>query len=100
MAKNSVLEKKMFTQVELWKQSGMTMADFARKLGIHKDAFRYWVNKKKFTDTIAKQQEYSFVNLQASTHSPNTGEFSGISSAATSHIVLTFPSGLRLEIFG
>jgi uncharacterized protein YjcR len=98
MAKDIELEKKMYTQVELWKQSGMKMVDYARKLGVHKDNFRYWVNKKKYADM--ENQEYSFVKLEKSAQPAASFEFAENPALTRSHVVLSFPSGLRLEIFG
>ena len=98
MAKDLELEKKMFTHVQLWKQSGTTMIDYARKLGIHKDAFRYWVNKKKFTDL--ENQEYSFIKLQKPDQPAASFEFADNATLTKNHVILTFSSGLRLEIFG
>jgi hypothetical protein len=92
-------KEKMIDLVDQWKQSSVSAEAFAQTHGISKSTFDYWVRKvremdKPSGDYPAFIEMERFVPMQM----PDTNDKPGIS--ANPQMVLTFPGGLCLKIYG
>ena len=90
----------MFARVDEWEKSPMSMEDFAQTTGISKSTFKYWVRKARETVRTADDcpqfiEMGSLVSANELQESKNQSEI-----LVTPQIVLTFPSGLCLKIYG
>jgi len=98
MAKNN--SEAMIAHVHDWEDSGMSIRDFARKIGITKGKFSYWVSKVKASGDITNQQP-QFIDLGMVTKSEKPAHGSpGKTSPPNPQMELIFPSGLVLKIYG
>ena len=90
----------MIARVGEWQRSSMSASAFAHTLGISKTTFDYWVRKVRET-ARSSDEARAFIEIQPSVlpnplvEAKTQGEIS-----ANPQIVLTFPSGLCLKIYG
>jgi len=92
-------KEKMIALVDQWKQSSVSAEGFAQTHGISRSTFKYWVRKvremdKPSDDYPAFIEMERFVPIQI----PDTNVKPGIT--ANPQMVLTFPGGLCLKIYG
>lgn len=89
----------MLKIIKEWKESGITLSDFAKKKGITRTKLQYWLKK-------LNPENYQSINFPAFLEigpeirnikplTENTSQVPG-----KLQIELTFPSGLCLKIFG
>ena len=93
--------EEMISRVEQWKRSSMSAGAFAQTLGISKSSFVYWVRKVR-ESTQPLDNSPAFIEIQPSAPikvSPSQA-ISQSGHLANPQIVLTFPSGLSLKIYG
>lgn len=90
----------MLGKVKEWRSSGLSMNEFANKNGFSKTGFNYWVKKnRKLTDG----KPVSFVELAPAA---KPGEIVAVSSEPQNlathpgSIVITFPGGMSVKIYG
>lgn len=95
---NGQKQAAMFARVDEWKKSGKTMREFASCIGLSKCCFEYWIRKKRDTAGGSPQ----FVELIPSDkpvvgmgQMPKPDE-----STTQAQIVLTFPGGLCVKVYG
>jgi len=97
MAENT--SETMIAHVNMWMDSGISMKDYASKIGVTKGKFWYWVNKVKSTKTPTSQNP-QFIDLASITDSlkcvDNISQKKGISNP---QMELVFPSGVILKIY-
>ena len=87
-------------KVEEWKRSGLSMGEFARKNGFTKTGFDYWVKKSRKQNDI---RSVSFVELAPGVNPDDIVEVSSeLQEPSASHesIVITFPGGMSVKIYG
>ena len=91
----------MIGLVNEWKQSGMSIRVFAQKNGVSKSKFEYWVRKDKAGNTVHVQYP-RFVEVTPMAENRVLAKVDGIQmpTPPNPQIVLTFPSGLCLKIYG
>ena len=90
----------MLGKVEEWKGSGLTIKEFANRNSISKSTFEYWVRKNRKSSS---PKTISFIELAPAVNPKEIIEdASEVSGPATPHgsIVITFPSGLTVKIYG
>lgn len=90
----------MLAHVEQWKESGMSRRAYAQAVGISKSKFEYWVRKVKVSD--GERNKYpGFVEVSSLAEDLNLGnDKPHVQTSQQPQIVLTFPSGLTLNIYG
>jgi hypothetical protein len=89
----------MIKIIKEWKESGITLNDFAKKKGITKTKIQYWLRRlypekgqaSIFPAFFEIGSETSDIKIQPENTSQIPGKL---------QIELTFPSGLCLKIFG
>jgi hypothetical protein len=90
----------MFARVDKWEKSGKSMREYAAEIGITKSCFGYWVRKRY----ASLEQSPAFVELtpaNASICDESAPGFSNFQdSDAQAQIVITFPSGMCVKIYG
>ncbi len=95
-------QQKMFAHVNAWQASGLSIVKYAEKIGIHKEAFRYWIRKKRQI-TEKKDDDVSFIELSSMNAMPvkstKTFKEDDTSSDLNPRIILTFPCGMCLKIY-
>ena len=90
----------MIAHVNDWMDSGLSIRDFADKIGITKGKFSYWVSKVKASTDLQNQQP-QFIDL-----SPVTDRLKSVcnspekASVSSPKMTLSFPSGMVLKIYG
>lgn len=93
---------KMFASVAGWKLSSMTKGAYAQSMGISKSKFEYWV--RKVHETAISSDDYpEFVEIcqkKKPTPLPEVETSPGELPMPGAQVVLTFPSGLCLKIYG
>lgn len=89
----------MEAHVKCWMDSGMSIRDYARKIGVTKGKFGYWVSKVKSSDAIPSHPQ--FIDLLSVKDSIKSLDNSPGNSTSAPHpqMTLTFPSGLVLKIY-
>ena len=92
--------EEMIARVDEWRQSSMSVENFAQASGISKSTLKYWVrklrDKAKPTDAFPE-----FIEMRQSVPAKPFPEANSKSDIlAKPQIVLTFPSGLCLKIYG
>ncbi|HSO85596.1 MAG TPA: hypothetical protein VLQ91_03530 [Draconibacterium sp.] len=96
-------EKKaeMFASVERWKQSSMTKGRYAQSVGISKSKFEYWVRKVRETGLSADDFP-GFVEIGRQSKARPLPEVVEPCSGniPLPQVVLNFPGGLCLKIYG
>lgn len=106
MRKFNPEKAKMYSLIDEFDASGLPLRTFARQRGLDYSKLDYWNRRKKgkkgsFHErsnnekgrAVEKADAPSFIELEP--FSPEREEVK-----SPSHVVLTFASGLRLEIFG
>jgi hypothetical protein len=98
--KNMEKEKNatMLVHVEDWKHSGMTIREYSQSIGISKGMFEYWVKKAKAINN-AKDKYPGFIEVSPLVKSQNYVQ-PQMPSPPNPQIILNFPSGLCLKIYG
>ena len=88
----------MFAKVDEWKNSELTLREFAASIGLSKSAFEYWVRKKRQASAISP----AFVEL-----SPLVKPRVIIEATAKhpepdtrAQLVFTFPGGMCIKVYG
>jgi len=90
----------MIARVGDWQRSSMSAGAFAQSLGISKSTFQYWIRKVRETSRISDDTP-GFIEIRSSVFPKPLAEVkSPREISANPQIVLTFPSGLCLKIFG
>ena len=90
----------MIARVGEWQRSSMSAGAFAQALGISKTTFDYWVRKVRET-ARSSDNTPAFIEIQPSVLPiPMVEAKAQPEISASPQIVLTFPSGLCVKIFG
>jgi hypothetical protein len=90
----------MVAHVNDWMKSGLSIRDFAHRIGVTKGKFGYWVSKVKVSNNIPKQFP-QFIDLGSVTDNIKFEDnLPQKLSPPHPQMVLTFPSGLVLKIYG
>jgi len=90
----------MIARVGEWQRSSMSAGAFAQALGISKTTFDYWVRKIRETARTSDDTP-AFIEIQPSVlPNPMVEAKAPAEISASPQIVLTFPSGLCLKIYG
>ena len=90
----------MITRVGEWQRSSMSAGAFAQSLGISKSTFQYWIRKVRETARISDDTP-GFIEIRSSVFPKPLREAKAQSEiSASPQVVLTFPSGLCVKIFG
>ena len=90
----------MIARVGEWQRGSMSASSFAQSLGISKTTFDYWVRKVRETARTADNTP-AFIEIQPSAlPNPMVEAKAQREISASPQIVLTFPSGLCVKIFG
>jgi hypothetical protein len=90
----------MISLVNKWKRSGIPIRSYAQQNGVSKSKFEYWVRKQK-ADAATRVPFAEFIEVGPLTENrESTNDSSQPPSEAPPQIVLTFPSGLCLKIYG
>lgn len=90
----------MLGKVEEWKSSGLSAGEFAKRNGFSKTGFDYWVKKNL---RLNGSKPVSFIELA---HAENTGKIADVSSESNEpavphgEVVITFPGGMCVKIYG
>jgi len=87
----------MLDHVEKWRCSGLSIREYSESIGVSKGKFEYWTKKSRTVNTKIKYPE--FVEIGSLKKGINY-EQPQISSTPHPQIVLNFPSGLCLKIYG
>jgi hypothetical protein len=88
----------MFAKVDEWKNSELTLREFAASIGLSKSAFEYWVSKrrKSLSNSPAFVELSPMANprliIEATPKHPEPD--------AQAQIVFTFPSGMCIKVYG
>ena len=92
-------KEKMIALVDQWKQSSVSTEAFAQSHGISKSTFEYWVRKVREMDKLPNDYP-AFIEMDrfVPIQTPEANINPGIS--INPQVVLTFPSGLCLKIYG
>ena len=90
-------DKNMHPHVEAWKKSGISMAAYAKSIGMQKAAFEYWV--KKFRKE-QKKADVGFVEiLPASSQQKGRTRLGQMpTEQRQGDIVLSFANGMSIKI--
>jgi transposase-like protein len=88
----------MFAKVEEWKNSGKSLRSFASSIGISASVLSYWVCKKR-KSSISLTDFLELTSL-AQTQEDVVVPSKHLDSAAQAQIVITFPSGMSVKIYG
>jgi transposase-like protein len=90
----------MIARVGEWQRSSMSASAFAQTLGISKTTFAYWIRKVRETSRTSDNTP-AFIEIQPSVLPKPLVEVKVQPViSASPQIVLTFPSGLCVKIFG
>lgn|GEM_PF-805228 len=95
-------KEEMFASVAEWKRSSMTKGAYAQLMGISKSKFEYWVRKVRET-AISSGDFPGFVEMRHLAKPiplPEVETASGELPTPGAQVVLTFPGGLCLKIYG
>jgi transposase-like protein len=97
MRRTSKEQEKMYSIVEEYFTSGLSLGEFSRDKGIDFHKLDYWQRKKRSESNagIEKSTVTDFIEIGSMNQKQE-----GNVAPSPSHVVLTFASGLRLEIFG
>ena len=98
---NSEKHETMIDQVNKWKESGIPIRTYAQKIGVSKSKFEYLVRKHKACIDV-KRPFTEFIELGSLTvdGALRGDDTSQQPNERTPQIVLAFPSGLSLKIYG
>jgi len=92
--------EEMIARVDEWQRSSMSAGAFARKFGFSKSTLVYWIRKVRDTAKSADDC-HRFIEMRPSVLSNPLVEAKAQSEIlANPQMVLTFPSGLCLKIYG
>jgi len=93
-------QQNMFSHVDTWQASGLSIAKYAEKIGIHKEAFRYWIRKKRKI-TQKKDDGVSFIELSSMNEMSlkESKTFKENDTSSNCRVALTFPCGMCLKIY-
>jgi len=90
----------MIARVDEWRQSSISLETFAQASGISKSTFEYWVRKVR-DKTKPADAFPEFIEMRQSVPTKPIPEAKVKTDIlAKPQIVLTFPSGLCLKIYG
>jgi hypothetical protein len=91
-------EQDLDTLLDQYLNSGMSLNSFAQQVGVdyHKLNYRHRKRREAKNKGIKKFLAPSFVQLDAI----NPISLAAEDRVSTTKVILTFPGGLRLEIFG
>ena len=95
-------EKKaeMFASVAQWKLGSMTKGAYAQSVGISKSKFEYWVRKVRETG-LSSDDFPGFVEIGRQSKAKPLPEVEpGSENTPPPKMVLSFPGGLCLKIYG
>lgn len=95
MAHRKDLSQEMFDHVARQRESGMTVANYAKHTGISTSKLQYWI--RKFNAQEAGENSLKFINLS----SFDTADHYSKAQEPQSNpqITLTFPNGMCLKIY-
>lgn len=92
--------EEMIARVVEWQGSSMSASAFAQTLGISKTTFDYWIRKVREASRTSDCTA-SFIEIQPSVlPKPLVEAKVQQEISASPQMVLTFPSGLCVKIFG
>lgn len=93
-------ESTMLKVLKEWKESGITLSDFAKDKGITRTKLQYW-QKRIYVDKYQNASLPAFFEIGTKTSQIKTrAEQDTTQVRGKLQIELTFPSGLCLKIFG
>jgi transposase-like protein len=92
--------EEMIARVDEWRRSSMSVETFARASGIPKSTFKYWI--RKLRDKTKPADAFpGFIEMRQLVPAKPLPEAKAKTDIlAKPQIVLTFPSGLCLKIYG
>ena len=90
-------DSNMYPKVEAWKQSGMTMADYAQSIGMNRTAFEYWVRKFR---NAQNKKDVGFVEIFPSAAKAKQQRPLAQRAIEQSHseIVFSFANGMSIKV--
>lgn len=88
----------MFAKVEEWKNSGKSLRSFASSIGISASVLSYWVCKKR--KYSVSSPDFLELTSLAQTQDNVAVSSKHLDSATQAKIVITFPSGMSVKIYG
>lgn len=93
------LKAHMLGIINEWKESGLSVRDYAQKKGISKSKLAYWIRK---LDTGEKVESPfpAFIEVSSISSRIEIPESEKVEASGKLQIELTFPSGMCLKIFG
>ncbi len=98
MAKRQNHAQKMFEHVTRQRESGMTIANYAKQIGITPTKLQYWSRKFNAQEAI-KDPAVKFIDLSSFGTDPDSiQEASGI-QRRNPQITVTLPNGVCVKIF-
>jgi hypothetical protein len=98
-AMNTAKSAAMFARVDEWRQSGKSLREFATTIGMTKSAFEYWVRKKR----SSLNKPSAFIELVTETRPMEAIGDLDVPRRSTprqASIVITFPGGMSVNIYG
>jgi hypothetical protein len=91
----------MIALVNKWKGSGIPVRTYAQKIGVSKSKFEYWVRKHKAgVDAKIPLTEFIQVSPLTENQEQSNDTVPASPTCLPPQIVLTFPSGLCVKIYG
>jgi len=92
--------EEMIARINEWRRSSMSLETFAQESGISKSTFKYWVRKVR--DKAKPADAFpGFIEMRQTVPTKPVPEAKTKTDIlAKPQIVLTFPSGLCLKIYG
>lgn len=88
----------MLAHVEKWRRSGLSIRKYSESIGVSKGKFEYWTKKVR-TTTNDKNKHPKFIEISTPEKRLNCTQAQAPPSPHP-QIVLTFPDGLCLKIYG
>ena len=96
MASKKDLSQEMFEHVTRQRESGMTVANYAKQIGITQCKLQYWIRKFNAQEAV-KNTDFKFIDLSSF---DTSGHYSkALEPQSNPQITLTFPNGMCLKIY-
>lgn len=93
------INEEMPAHVKNWMQSGMSIKAYAETIGISNGKLAYWARKLKNVKGTQGDPP-GFIELCTSGYAPEVSQPAQTGNSPTPQIVLTFPNGMCLKIYG
>lgn len=93
------LKGHMFGIINEWKESGLSVRDYAQEKGISKSKLAYWIRKLETGEKVETPFP-AFIEVSSVSSQVESPVREKAQAPGKLQIELTFPSGLCLKIFG